>query len=108
MKYNFDYSNLKENELIMLENLGSYIFIDHNGDDITISDIDKAQEYALNSGSRIYQGVLKASVRVGGVILYKFTALSNSFSSAGYNFIKLDSFKENFKGEYIIYEGIIK
>lgn len=113
MKYDFDYSNLKENELIMLQYLGSFVFIDHHGDDISVSDIDKAREYVYNhiqqhGNVRIYQDVLRASVRVGGVILYKFSTVSNRFVAGDWGFIKPSSFSEVFKGEYIIYDGVIK
>lgn len=113
MKYNFDYSNLKDNELIMLQYLGSFVFIDKNGDDISVSDIDKAQDYVYDyiqqhGNVRIFQDVLRASVRVGGIILYKFSTVSNCFVPSEWGFIKPSSFVDAFKGEYVIYDGVIK
>lgn len=113
MKFNFDFSKLKVNELIMLQYLDSFVFIDKNKKEIIVSGIDKAQEYVYNhthrhGNVRIYQNVLKASVRLGGIILYRYSAISESFIPTEWGFIKPSSFEEVFKGEYVIYDGVIK
>lgn len=109
MKYNIDVSFMNTNEFLLLTDLGKYIFIDNNNKKYEFDDIDGAEAFIRNMPScRIFQGYMKAVVRLGGVTCQQYIPMTDSFEYLKVPFMKYDSFVEYFKGELIEYSGIIK
>lgn len=108
-KYNIDVSFMNNNEYLLLNDLGKYIFIDNQNINHVCETIDEAELFVKSIQScRIFQGYMKAVVRIGGVTCQQYIPMTDSFEYMKVPFMKYDSFVEYFKGELIEYSGIIK